>query len=198
MEHLDPLAPIQHAILQRMHRPEKGDSNMFICDHELREVWEHYDLRPIFPTGSWSDEDRRQIRKEFLKILSILILTKWLDLKLLYQFRIHFFTRSDRNDTSLPLLGNQLTFLGRSAYLFQHWQYAFIPVIIKECDKMYVQEVKSEERLPFMENSLEIGSGGFGIVSKVLIAPRCLINETEDSENRQVISYALKDFKAAY
>ena len=193
MEYLDPLAPIQYAILQRMHRPEKGDSNMFICDHELREVWEHYDLRPIFPTGSWSDADRRQIRKEYLKILSILILTKLLNLN---QFRKHFF-EPDRNDTSLPLLGKQ-SFLGSSAKLFQQWQYAFIPVVIKECDKMYVQEVKSEERLPFMENPSEIGSGGFGTVSKVFIAPRCLINESKDSENRQVISYALKDFQAIY
>lgn len=193
MENLDPLAPIQHSILQMMHRPEKGDSNMFITYHELREVWEHYDLRLIFPTHSWSDADLWQIRKEYLKTLSILILTKWLDLNQLYQFRVHFFRRPDRNDASLPLLGDQSTFLGRSEYLFQQLQYAFIPVVIKECDKMYVQEVKSEERLPFMENSSEIGSGGFGIVSKVFIAPRCLINETEDSENRQVSSYALRD-----
>lgn len=197
MEHLDPLAPIQHAILQRMHRPEKGDLNMFICDHELREVWEHYDLTPIFPTGSWSDADRRHIRNEYLKVLSILIVTPGLDLKP-NQFREHFFKRPDRNDASLPLLGDLSTFLGLSAYHFQQWQYAFIPVVIKECDTMFVQEVKSEERLPFMENSSEIGSGGFGIVSKVFIAPRCLINETEDSENRQVISYALKDFQAVY
>lgn len=139
-------------------------------------------LRPIFLTGSWSDEDRRQIRTEYLKVLLILTLTKWLDLNRLDQFRLDFFSRPDRNDGSLPLLGDQLAFLGRSDIYSSNGSMHSFPSSLKNAI-ISIQEVSFKERLPFMENSSKIGSGSFSSISKVVIAPRFLLHETELTQN---------------
>ena len=197
VENLDPLAQIQMAILQRMHRQDDS-SKIFICDRELRTVWEFYNLRDIFPSQRWWEDERQKIRAEYLKVLSILICIDWTDLELL--FRPYFFMRpdQDRNDASLPLSETQLGFLRRSAHLFSQMQYAFIPVIIEEHDTRYIQQLRSKERLPFIEDSLEIGSGGFGVVSKVIIAPEYLFHTDNRTKNSEVGILLLLDAQTMY
>ena len=163
---------------------------MFISGSELRAVWEHYDLSTIFPQRGWTFEQYQQIRNEYLKILSILIWIGWRDL--VGQFRALFFTRPDRKDRNLPIAEENLSFLGGSALTFYVMQYAFVPVVIHDMDKMHVHRLGPLERLPFIEETYAIGCGGFGEVSKVVIAPRCLHRKGLD--NCEVKSSLLKEF----
>ena len=183
-ENVDILEKIQDDILSKMHLAEDG-SKMFICDHELREVWQSYNLADIFPTRSWSFEQRRQISSQYLKVLSILICINCLSPS---SFRALFFMHSI-NDSSLPLNESQLRALKLPRIPFKLMQYAFIPVIIKESDEQKIQVVRSEERLPFIRTSSPIGSGGFGVISEVTIAPGYLSHEGNGTQNSNVISY---------
>ena len=183
MEPNQPLS-IQEAIHQKMHH-NQNPSKAFITDSELRTVWNEYTLSTIFPNQRWTIEQWRRIRTEYLKVLSILILIDWTPLA--ENFRALFFMYPDRNDAHLPFSKDQLSFLGLSALNFFHSQFAFLPVVIQDLDEMFVHNLKPLERLPFIEEACDIGSGGFGDVTKVVIAPRCLL-KNKSSENREVFS----------
>ena len=150
-------------------------SKMFISDSELRAVWQEYTLSTIFPAQRWTLEQWQQIRQKYLKVLSILIWIDWTPIA--ENFRAAFFMHSDRSDASLPFSMDKLSFLAGSGLTFFQSQFAFLPTIIQEKDEKYVHELKPFERLPFIEEACEIGSGGFGDITKVVIAPRCLLSK---------------------
>ena len=185
MEPSQPLS-IQEAIHQKMHH-NQNPSKMFISESDLRTVWQEYTLSSIFPNQRWTMDQWRRIRTEYLKVLSILILIDWTPLA--ENFRALFYMYPDRRDESLPFSKDKLSFLGTSALIFFQSQFAFLPVVIQDKDEMFVHNLKPLERLPFIEEACDIGSGGFGDVTKVMIAPRCLLSK--GSENREVFKKKL-------
>ena len=154
-------------------------SKMFISDSELRAVWQEYLLSTIFPAQRWTPEQWQQIRKDYLKVLSILIWIDWTPIA--ENFRAVFFMHPDRSDANLPFSMDKLSFLTGSALAFFQSQFAFLPIIIQEKDEMYVHELKPFERLPFTGEACEFASGGFGLITKVVIAPRCLLSKGLDN-----------------
>ena len=174
-------ASIQKAMHQKMHHNE-NPSKMFLSDSELQAVWHDYHLSTIFPTQRWTVEQWQQIRTDYLKVLSILIWIDWTPLA--ENFRAVFFMHRDRRDACLPFSMEKLNFLAGSALTFFQTQYAFLPVVIHDKDEMFVHNLEPLERLPFIEEARDIASGGFGHITKVVIAPRCLLKKGRD--NREV------------
>lgn len=157
---------------------------MFICEHDLRNAWSDHSLKEIFPARSFDDDDRKEISSKYLRVLSVLILIDWHDLP--NQFHTHFLSRDDRADANLPFTTKELSFLDRSAWNFEDLQYAFIPQVIQEVDEKRVQRIDPRRRLPFLEKPTPMGTGGYGAVTKVHIAPRYLLDEANKKENNRV------------
>ena len=183
-DHADPIESVQNAILQRMKQQHEHDrSKMFICEHDLKAVWEDHNLTDIFPSETWTKSELRVIRTHLLKILSIVIWINWPFLR--ERFRQVFFSRLNQGirDDDLPFSLEMMTGLGYSRHMFYQEQFAFIPAVIEEHEETYIQVIPREIRLPFRQKSAEIGSGGYGEVKKVEIAPRCLFNVARKSDS---------------
>ena len=190
MESLVQRQTIQIAIHDKIHH-NHDPSRMFITESELRAVWGDYHLSNIFPAQRWTIQEWRLIRVGYLKVLSILILIDWAPL--VENFRSVFLRHGGRSDKDLPFSREKLSsFLGASALNFNERQYAFVPVVIRDVDKMYVHKLKPMERLPFVAEASGIGGGGFGDVTRVKIAPRYLLSR--GSENPEVWNIARKAF----
>ena len=177
---------IQRAIHEHLGFHHENESSKFICEHELKDVWAGFSIEAVFSSASWTPRESQMIRKDLLKILSILILINWPDLD--EQFRPVFFDRLEygMKDESLPFSIEAVEGLENSRYMFFQEQYTFIPAVIEEHDEAFIQEIHPKIRLPFRERSLEIGTGGYGEVRKVEIAPRCLYNVHRKSDSSVV------------
>ena len=178
MDSASPRRKIQDAIRQKMHHNQDW-SKMFICKAELLSVWKDYDLSLIFPSQRWTSQEYQEIRDGYLKVTSILISIDWSGL--VENFRSLFYKHKARNDNHLPFQLQQLDFLDTSAFNFFQNQYAFVPVVLEDKDEMYVHRLSHLQRLPFTKIDNGIGSGGYGDVSRVEIAPRCLLRDGLDN-----------------
>ena len=174
----DPLLDIQDAINRKMHR--QHTPHTFICKHDLIQVWADHPLREIFP--KFDSKDLESIRDSYLCILSILILIDWTELR--SRFRPVFLREPGRDDEHLPF--TDLAFLGTSRQIFSDYQFAFTPVIIEEHTERFVQEIPTEYRLPFTNEPKDVRLGGYGSVTKRIIAPRCLKNKEDNRDNPEV------------
>ena len=176
----DPLLKIQDAIRRKMHRKHAAD--MFVCKDDLDLIWPDYSLHQLFP--SYKPEERETIRKDYLCVLSILIYVGWTDLTL---FRPLFLRENGRDDASLPFTDIvDLAFLGTLRQVFSFHQHAFKPVVIEEHNARFIQKISTEHRLPFICEPELLGSGGYGSVTKRVIAPRCLFNKDDNKVNLEV------------
>lgn len=188
---INPVKAIQEAIRSKMHNSDDPSdaSKVFICEEDLKEAWRDHDLVTIFPSTKFNNEEREVIREHFLRVLSILILVGWSNEDLLTKFRPQFLRVAGRRDENLPLSEEELAFLDTSAFIFGQQQFAFYPAIIEAFDRSYIQKIEKAKRLPFSGKPEKVGEGAYGIVSKVVIAPRCLrhISVNEETENRKVI-----------
>ena len=178
-----PVELMHDEIMGKMHRKQQP-SDMFICEHDLRNAWNDHSLEQIFPARSFNGNQRKEIMDKYLRVLSILILIDWRGLPGL--FRLHFLSRNDRADANLPFSMEKLSFLGNSAWTFEHNQFAFMPEVIREMGERYVQRVDPSRRLPFIEKPTPMGTGGYGAVTKVHIAPHHLSDEANKMDNNKV------------
>ena len=163
---------------------------MFICDHELRDIWVNHNLTSLFPSSKYSDEERKKIGKDYLRVLSILILVGWSLDDLVTKFRTQFLRAPGRADRDLPLNRDQLSFLNNSAFTFTRHQYHFVPAVIEQSDTCYIQEIK-DRPLPFTKSTSPVGDGAFGTVSFVTIAPRCIQLKKGNFVNSDVCKVAI-------
>ena len=180
----DPLLDIQNAISRKMRRPQTPHA--FICKHDLDQVWADYPLRNLFP--NFGPEECEAIRKSYICVLSILVYVDWTDLK--SRFRPVFLREAGRDDEHLPF--TDLAFLGTSRQIFASYQHAFTPVVIQEHREKYIQDIPTEHRLPFIDEPEDVGLGGYGSVTKRIIAPRCLRNQEDNTENPEVCGHSLQ------
>ena len=157
---------------------------MFICKHDLDLVWSDHPLRSLFPNYEQREWD--SIRESYICVLSILILINWPDLK--SNFRPTFLREAERDDEHLPF--TDLAFLGASGQVFSFFQYAFKPIIIEEHSQKYIQVIPSEYRLPFINEPEGVRLGGYGSVTKKVVAPRCLKNKESKLDNPEVCAHS--------
>ena len=175
----DPLLVVQEAIKSKMcHRDQIND--MFICKDDLLSVWADHPLHNIFP--NFGPTEWASIRGSYICVLSTLVLIDWTDLR--SRFRPVFLREVGRDDEHLPF--TDLAFLGASGPSFSSFQHAFKPIIIEEHSQKYIQEIRSEHRLPFVEKPEHLRLGGYGTVTKRIIARRCLINKERNQDNPEV------------
>lgn len=180
----DPLRDVRDAINRAMHR--QHTPHMFISKQDLDQVWADHSLKDCFP--KFKPEERRLVKTDYLRVLSILIHAEWIDLRLL--FRPLFLRVPEHNDKNLPF--EDLSFLGKfGSTEFSSRQHAFKPIIIQEHNKNYIQGVSPECRLPFIEEPEHMGRGGYGSVTKRVIAPRCLLNKQDNKDNPEVCGHPL-------
>lgn len=173
----DHLLDVHQAIARRMHR--QNTAHMFISKHDLDQVWTDHPLRQIFPF--FTTEEHESVRRDYICVLSILIYVGWTDLS---RFRPLFLRETGRDDSHLPF--TDVTFLGMSGQVFSSNQFAFKPVVIEERNERFIQDIPPEHRLPFLDEPKSMGNGGYGSVTKRVIAPRCLRNKEENKDNPEV------------
>lgn len=160
----------------------------FICENDLKEVWEnnYNNFEFLFSQLNWTN-DSAMIRHDYVKILSFLIYTNQVKPSVGDDLKSLFFTPAFK-DTEWPLREDQLppNLGGRLKNSFMKKHSCFSPVVINEFGTPKIQVVEAHWRLPFLKIS-EIGSGGFGTVKEVTIAPRYLSHERDGTENNIVI-----------
>ena len=179
---VDPLLDIQGAINRKMHR--RQTPHRFICKRDLDLIWADHPLRNIFP--KFEQRDYESIRDSYICVLSILILINWPDLR--SHFRPFFLREPERDDEHLPF--TDLDFLGASGQVFSDYQHAFKPVIIEEHSQKHIQDIQSEYRLPFINEPEDVRLGGYGSVTKRIVAPRCLKNKESNQDNPEVCGHS--------
>ena len=178
------VSSIQKAINSRMHRQKEPDRK-FICRHDLDQVWKSSPpIEKIFP--NFDAKECESVRTEYICVLSILIYIDWSDWSL---FRPNIL-RPGHKDLDLPF--NDLNFLGTSGQVFSDHQYSFTPVVIEKHRKAHIQFIKPEVYLPFIEEPDFLGKGGYGSVTRRVIAPRCLVDKEGKSENSEVCAMSCK------
>lgn len=179
----DPLLDVYNAIKQGMHR--QRTPQVFICKHDLEQVWADHPLSQIFP--NYEPEEWGTIRRDYICVLSILVYIGWTDMS---RFRPLFLREVGRDDAHLPF--TKMDFLGTSEHMFSLHQHAFKPIIIEERNERHIQNIPTERRLPFTDEPESMGSGGYGSVTKRVIASRCLKNEEDNRDNPEVFSHSSK------
>ena len=158
---------IQESLGESMHLrdsiPEK-----FICKEKLDKVWLQHPVKIIPAFENLSENELKAVERRFLRVLSILIFIGW-DL---VRFR-PVFLRTDLDDSKLFFSKEQLQELGLNAQAFYDSQSIFKPVVIKQSPEVSKQNIDINHRLPFITKPELLGKGGFGEVTKRVIAAGC-------------------------
>lgn len=196
-------------ILKCMQNPRSAKA--FIPPHSLQDVWKADLLSRFLDTLKPEDTSDSSVQAAFkllntrmLAIISILVYigwdhwTKFWETFILFDpFKTPSSTEHrsevcdrhgskyfDRLDDYLPFDANELDFLEDQAQQFLDAQYIFQPIIIMESVDSKIHTYSSLARLPFIEKkSSELGEGGYGRVTKEVVAIRCLDHRTSTSEN---------------
>ncbi|PYH78081.1 kinase-like protein [Aspergillus uvarum CBS 121591] len=156
----------------------QGDepSKRFICRQALLEIWQdEARLHTLLGPNPISSQDIRRVQRECVAVLSILTYIR--AIKTIGRFHAILYT-DEINDTNLPLHDREIRQLlslePELFFLFNDYQWAFCPAEI-HCDRdPPLQLIDARRRLPFLSTPKLIGSGGFGVVELVKIAPRYL------------------------
>ena len=178
---------IQRAIQKSMHRQENS-ARMFICKHDLEQIWKGSpSIKNIFP--NFNTDECEYVIKECICILSTLVFIGWSDWSL---FRPDII-RAKLKDTDLPFKDTSFlkSFLKTSEPAFSYYQHSFTPVVIEKWRETHIQPIPPELYLPFIEAPDLMGKGGYGSVTRRVIAPRCLEDKEGKSYNSEVCGHAL-------
>lgn len=151
----------------------------FICWPQLLDFWNEHHLEDIAAFENYDRAVFPQIRKKFLRVLSIVIFIEWNDLRLFEAV----FVKENLNDDSLFFDEHHLRGMVTGIDNFLTQQYIFKPEIIKSKQQSYIQVIPARNRLPFVETPEFIGGGGFGAVSKRIIAPNCFETHSDNTSS---------------
>ncbi|KAI9149653.1 Arginine permease CAN1 [Paramyrothecium foliicola] len=97
---------------------------------------------------------------------------------------------------ALPASNEDLQLIFRDTVIkdkFYETQFIFCTVVILRGEEVIVKH-PTLERLPYLEEPEEIGSGSFGKVYKVYVAKRHIVNQADETENREPKQLARKDY----
>ena len=112
------------------------------------------------------------VRRNLIKVLSILVTIRWDDWSRFEAIFLDRDGRRAREDSSLPFALSALednSFLGMSfASDFLNVQHAYTPIVVEEGESKIYSRTRP---LPFLKSqSSQIGAGGFGIVTREVVA----------------------------
>lgn len=147
--------------------PSSGGKRSCIFRDDLRSVWEGNQIRRLL-SHIVSEQDCDFVRQKLLKVVSILVFIhwdRWSDFGTIFLCHRNNNDQNDRLDADLPF--KDCSFLDSFQIPFSTFQCIFSPVIIEQGG---TKEVSSEERLPFTHSSDVVGQGGFGEVTRCVIA----------------------------
>jgi hypothetical protein len=156
----------------------------FITSDNLKLIWARYSVCGLFLSLELylSEDEIDYVHSHLLKTISILIFTRWDEWPAFRQIFLDDIPRCrSRNDDALPY---SVEVLERDDFFgppygseFAAGQHIFIPIVIEEGENMTCD---IESRLPFLESGEElIGVGGYGEVSKVVIARGQFLHQTK-------------------
>jgi len=189
-EKLSQLKALEDEIYEDIQAKEKrgGTDKEFLTEHDLEKIWTSERLTTFLECAgiSVSEDVFTTARENFKKILSILVEIGW-PAEEWAKFKQHIWEQVDsegnrsRADTNLPFSADLISFLdSRCRKSFLSAQYKFIPICIKESVH---NRHDSKLRLPFVNTkTVCIGKGGYGVVTKEVIACRQFLYAT-DSKN---------------
>jgi hypothetical protein len=146
----------------------------FISLRSLEDIWT-FDILERFLDTLEIDSDTDSVlyvRKNLIKILSILVAIRWDDWSRFESAFLDGGRRRLREDSSLPfslLALEDDTLLGKSfASNFLNAQYAYLPIVVEQGESKIYPRTRP---LPFLKSmSTRIGAGGFGVVTKEVVA----------------------------
>jgi hypothetical protein len=163
--------------------PEKPEKS-FIRHDDLRTIWsDRWRVSRLLQLDYDRVDNAREDQIDFIQehmivILSTLVYASAYDC--LTNFRARLFDRSGNavaTDDRIPLKLHQITFLDSERALqnaFYEHQFRFKPVVIEITGSRRTQVIEKKLRLPFEFCERNIGSGGYGMVDRVGISPKCL------------------------
>ena len=148
----------------------------FLIPNLVKKVWQNYDVGDLPEFQDCTQDELNIIKEHYLQVLSIAIFSKW---PYLMNF-LAVFVANALTDNKIPFTKEDLVPLKTWKEEFFKHQFAFKPTTIEQSITLgYVQEVPDFHRLPFIGQS-DVDHGAFGAVTKRLIAPECLVSQTED------------------
>ncbi|KAG0651751.1 leucine-rich repeat receptor serine threonine-kinase, partial [Hyphodiscus hymeniophilus] len=155
----------------------------FISLKALEEIWTPACLEGLLDILDidYDIDSALYIRTHLIKVLSILVAIRWDDWS---RFESVFLERERmrvRGDSSLPFALSALednSFLGMSfASDFLNVQNAYIPIVVEEGESKTYPRTRP---LPFLKSqSSQIGAGGFGIVTREVLARHQFMPKSE-------------------
>ncbi|OJJ77542.1 hypothetical protein ASPBRDRAFT_25201 [Aspergillus brasiliensis CBS 101740] len=179
--------------LEKHTKQRRSFHNRFVSRDDLSKIWQKGDrIRKVLYTESLTPEEVSSIQDKFTAILSTLVSID--ATRCLAYFRSLFLT-SSITDGDLPLEREQIeSFLPNQSELvsqFDGAQCEFCPTVISCTTPL--QRVPSKSRLPFEKPPERLGTGGFGEVDLVTIAPRYWRMDNQSTSN-SIYKVACKKF----
>lgn len=164
----------------------------FISLRTLEEIWTVDCLgRFLDILDMDSDADVLYVRNNLIKVLSILVAIRWDDWSKFERIFLEGEGRRLREDHSLPFALSALeddSFLGMSfASDFLNVQHAYIPIVVEQGESKIYPRTRP---LPFLKSqSSQIGVGGFGVVTKEVVACHQFMPKSEYRLDVSSVSY---------
>ena len=158
----------------------------FITRERLEKIWEKYPPSNIPELESLRSDELVELKRDYLLVLSILVVIGWELLRFRPVFLRSRYDRSrcDLDDKNIPFTLEQLRVMGPQRQIFHQYQLMFKPVVIEGNNPDYKQHVDKYHRLPFVAKPKLLGRGGFGDVTKRVIAPGCYVEVLPNGTRR--------------
>ncbi|KAF8859384.1 kinase-like protein [Acephala macrosclerotiorum] len=169
---------IRDKLSEAVYNYDSPTIEQFIAEQDLEKIWEPQMLKEFLAVLGYGGTGGlvKTVQKDLIKTISILVHIGWENWS---KFETIFFPNGwegpiHRKDPSKPYPHEVLkekTFLGdgRAAREFFNVQHAYFPAVIEEGSNMIIPRTQP---LPFIKSMQEdIADGGFGIVTKEVIAP---------------------------
>lgn len=170
---------ITQALKKHMKRSKK-DHKCFMIYKDLKAIWTHSRILSVLWPDSPDFATVQYVQNNMIMMLSCLIWirsTSWLH-ELLGKLWDDSKERCVLTDDEIPINKEQLIFLPDDAKdAFHKDQYIFKPLVVQLSNFQHTQTVSGNWRLPFENTEKNVGSGGYGVVDKVVIPPGYIQNE---------------------
>ncbi|TLD24525.1 kinase-like protein [Venturia nashicola] len=187
---------ITQALKDCMKRSKK-DHKCFIIYNDIKAIWTIQRISTVLWPDTPDLATVQYVQNNMIMMLSCLIWirsTSWLH-ELLGRLWDEAKKQYLLVDDKIPVDKEKLLFLPDDAKdAFYKDQYIFKPLVIQLSSLQRTQSVSAEWRLPFESTEKNVGSGGYGVVDKVVIPPGYIKNEEGNGYDRPYV-IACKKFR---
>lgn len=177
---------IAQALKDSMKRSKK-DYKCFMIYSDIKAIWTTNRILTVLWPDSPDLANLQYVQNNVIVMLSCLIWirsTSWPD-ELLGKLWDESKKRYLLVDDKIPIDKENLFFLPDDAKdAFYKDQFIFKPLVIRLSSLQRTQSVSADWRLPFENTEKNVGSGGYGVVDKVVILPGYIKNEEGNGYDR--------------